>query len=269
MKINVITGLPRSGSTLFCNLLNQNKDFWATSTSPLPFVLNTISQSWSNSIEIKNLLEKKQKETEKRMLVSMKSFIEGWYQKEDKKVIFDKSRGWNVNSLLFKKIYPNGKIICLIRDLRNVFASIKKNHRKNPLVDIIGEPILKTIYNRADKMFSNDGLIGNCIMGIEDLIRRNPDNLIFIQYETFVSNPKLVMERIYNELEEDYFEHNFENVKNTAIDCDGHYLNKYPHKGQGKISPSNSDEWKKYISQDLANIIMQRFKDYNNFFGYK
>ena len=123
MKLNVICGLPRSGSTLFCNLLNQNNKFWATSTSNLPQMLNAISHTW-NSVEVKNLLEKQKEETEERMWCSMRSFIEGWHNREGKEVIFDKSRGWSSNNLMLKHLYPNSKIIVFVRDLRNIFSSI-------------------------------------------------------------------------------------------------------------------------------------------------
>lgn len=269
MKLHVITGLPRAGSTLFCNILNQNEKFWATSTSPMPRLLNSITKNWSDSVEIKNLLEKQKELTENKMKESLKSFIETWYKYENKEIVFDKSRGWSGNNLMLKHLYPDSKIIVLIRDLRNVFASIEKQHRKNPLLDEANNIQEKTVYTRADNMFSPNGLIGSCLVGIEDLIRRDPDGLIFVQYETLTQNPKLVMERIYTELEEEYFNHDFDNIKNTAIDCDGHYLHKYPHKGEGKIEVNDVEEWKKYISIDLANTIMNRFKDYNKFFGYK
>ena len=107
------------------------------------------------------------------------------------------------------------------------------------------------------------------MVGIEDLMRRDPKGLIFIQYETFTTNPKIVMETLYKAMEIEYFDHDFDNIKNTAIDCDGHYLHKYPHRGEGKIEPCDPFEWKDYVSKDVANTIMERFKDYNEFFGYK
>lgn len=269
MNLNVICGMPRSGSTLFCNILNQNNNFLATTTSSLPQTLNAISQSWTNSIEIRNLLEKQKEETEDRMLKSMKSFVDSWYQKDNKKVIFDKSRGWNNNCLMLKHLYPDSKIIIFVRDLRNIFASVEKQHRKNPLVEEIMNPLDKTILSRADKMFSAEGFIGSCINGIEDIIRRNPPGLIIVQYEAFCMNPKSFMQKIYKEIGEEYFEHDFENIKNTSIDCDGHYLNKFPHKGEGKVIVEDPEEWKKYISKDLAEIIVKRFPDFNNNFGYK
>lgn len=268
MKLHMIAGLPRSGTTLLCNIFNQNPKFKATSTSILPQLLSIIVNTWSNSVEIKNLLEKEREKTENRMSRTLKSFVESWHEEKDKEVIFDKSRGWILNTLLIKKLYPDTKIIVLIRDLRNVFSSIEKQHIKTPFFDEAQNPQSKTIYNRANNMFSPEGIIGLPIIGIEDLLRRNLKGVIFIQYEELVKNPKEVMKKLYSELGENYFEHDFENVKNTAIDPDGHYLYKYPHQGCGKVEPKSVEEWKSFISPDLADTIMKRFQDYNNFFGY-
>ena len=269
MKLNVITGLPRSGSTLLCNIINQNDRFWATSTSNLPQMVNALTHSWSNSIEVRNLLEKEKEETEKRMYSSISAFVENWHNREGKEVIFDKSRGWSANNLLLRHIYPDAKMIVLVRDLRNVFSSVEKQHQKNPLLDEAQNLQEKTLYNRADSMFSPDGLIGSCILGIEDLIRRKSDNVIFVKYETLSSEPQKVMDKIYESIKEESFEHDFKDVKNTAIDCDGHYLHKYPHKGEGEIKPGNPNEWEKYVSEDIASMIMEKFSYYNNFFNYK
>ena len=269
MRFHVVTGLPRSGSTLLCNVLNQNPKFYASSTSPLPAFLNTLVHTWSNSVEVKGLLDKQPEETEERLKATAKGLIDNWYASfRNEDVIFDKSRAWSASSLLLKKVYPEAKIIVCVRNLVNVFASVEKQHRRNPLLDDATSPIEKTVYSRADGMFSPDGLIGAPIIGIEDLIRRAPDGVIYVQYESFSREPAMIMERLYTELEEEVYDHDFDNVKNVAEDPDGFYLHKYPHKGEGKISPCNLEEWKDYISVDLAMTIKNRFPDYNNFFGY-
>lgn len=268
MRFHVVTGLPRSGSTLLCNVLNQNPKFYASSTSPLPAFINTLVHTWSNSVEVKGLLEKQEQETENRLKATAKGVIGNWYSCYDEEVVFDKSRAWSASSLLLKKIYPEATIIVCVRNLVNIFASIEKQHRRNPLLDDAATPMEKTIYSRADRMFGPEGLIGSPIVGIEDLIRRGPDGVLYVQYESFSQNPGMVMERLYSELGEESYQHDFDNVENVADDPDGFYLHKFPHKGEGKIVPCNIEEWKEYISPDLAMTIKGRFPDYNTFFGY-
>jgi hypothetical protein len=51
----------------------------------------------------------------------------------DKPFVVDKSREWGVNYGLLNMIFPNPKIICMVRDLRCIFSSMEKNFRKNPI----------------------------------------------------------------------------------------------------------------------------------------
>jgi len=268
MKFNVITGLPRAGSTLLCNILNQNPNFYASSTSSLSGTVNMISGNWSKSVDVKNLLNRDKEKTEKRLEHTLKSFIEAWYKDCETKVVFDKSRGWSLNSLLLKKLYPESKIICVVRDLRNVYASIEKQHKKNPILDVETIPIEKTLMKKVYTAFEPKGLVGAPIVGILDMIRRKTQGVIFIKYENLSSKPEEIMKKLYEELEEEYFKHDFDNVKNTAIDPDGFYLYKYPHKGEGKIISGNTEEYKEYLSKDVIAFIMDKFQQYNKFFKY-
>lgn len=270
MKFHVIAGLPRAGSTLLCNVLNQNPKFFASSTSILPVIVGNISNLLSNSPEYKSELHGRRKETEEKTVRAMKVFFEEWYKDRKKQIIFDKSRAWGHHALAFKQIFPDGKIIVCVRDLRNIYASVEKRHRDNPLLDYASNPDEKTLYQRASSMFSPQGLIGQPVQGIEDMLHRKMQNdIVVIQYEQFVENPKIVIERLYDSIGEKAYKHDFENIKSTAEDLDVLYNNKFPHEGFGNIKPTDNEEWKKYISSDIANLIMNKFRYYNTVFGYK
>ena len=264
--MHVITGLPRSGSTLLCNILNQNPGFLATSTSELPMFLSQITHSWTGSIDVKNELNRDREATERKMLRTMRAYVEAWHESD--KLVFDKSRGWSNNILMLNKLFPRAKALVMVRDLRNVFASIEKQHRKFPLLDDAQDLRSKTLYTRADLMFGPEGVVGGPIIGIEDIIRRKHKNILFIRFEDFVKNPSGYMNSIYKFLGKDLFEHDFDNIKNTATDPDGFYLHKYPHEGSGKVESSDPEEWKSFVSDDLAKTIMERFADFNRHFEY-
>jgi sulfotransferase len=266
-SFNVVCGLPRSGSTLMCNILNQNPDLHASSTSVLPSVMMAMSNLYSNSPEVMSLLTMEREKTEKRIVRSMQAVISAWYAEEDKHV-FDKGRGWAANSLLLKQLYPASLIICMVRDPRNVFASLEKHHRKNPALDYIANPQEKGLYARADAFFSPNGMIGSCILGIEDLVRRKPGNLLVIPYEEMVKNPQVVMDVVYEKMKVASFKHDFDKVENTSQDVDSLYLNKFEHRGDGSVKPSNPDEWTQYVPDDLASLIMNRYPFFNQAFGY-
>ena len=265
--MNVITGLPRSGSTLLCNILNQNPQFWASSTSPLPVICANLIRTWSESVEVKGELQRDKDGTEDQIVRSFRAFCEAWYSHKEEEVIFDKARAWMHHIPALRQSFPGSKIVVCIRDLRDVFASIEKQHLKSPLLDEAQNPQAKTIFGRADTMFAPQGLVGSPLDGLYDVIRRK-QNVYWFKYETFVERPKATMKEMYEYLEEEEFEHDFENIENTATDPDAFFLNKYPHEGSGKVDVKKPNDWKQYLSDDIANSIMNKFSDYNKYFSY-
>jgi len=237
--------------------------------------VRNISGLWSHSPEIKSEMILDKEGTEDRMVRSVRALLEAWYEGKGE-VIFDKGRFWNLGATLLRQLYPNAHMFICVRDLRAVFASIEKQHEKNPMIDEAGNPTELTKFNRADRMFSPQGLIGQQIMGIDDLLRRNLRDaqgkpfVHTIQFETFVQNPQLIIDRIYTALGEASFEHDFENVQASAgsNDVDGLYGYKYPHEGTGKIEPPKTD-WQEHVPPDIAQLIMTKFVGYNRAFGYQ
>lgn len=262
----MIGGLPRSGSTLLCNILNQNPKFHASSTSVLPAVVGTIVNTVSNLEEMKTYIIHDKKEAERMMKDSIQGYVQGWYK--GKEIVFDKGRGWGHNLNAINTVFPDAKLFVMVRDPRNIFASVEKQHQNFPLFDQAQTPVQKTVWQRASEMFSTEGLIGAPLNGVEDMLRRKNLNVRFIKYEDLTANPQKVMETIYGAIGEPMFQHDFEKVENTAIDVDGLYLNKFPHKGDGKVIPSDPDAWKEYVAEDVAKNIMQTCTMYNEAFGY-
>jgi sulfotransferase len=266
MKFNVLCGLPRSGSTLLCNVLSQNPRFEVSSTSAVFRFVNVLVHAWSTSMEVKERLDHAREETVNRCKNSSRGMIEGWYG-NTRKIVFDKSRGWSGNAIQLREIYPDSVIIVMVRDLRAVFASVEKQHRNTALFDDAKDESERTMYNRADRMFSPDGLIGGPILGVEDMMRRQIP-AVFIRYEDFVSNPHREIEKIYDALEIEVFGHSYKDVAGKATDPDAYYLYKYPHNGDGDIASDLVGEWQRFISPDLANTIAQRFSPFMQAFNY-
>lgn len=262
MSMNVITGLPRSGSTLLCNVLNQNPKFYASSTSILPQLCSTLIRAWSSSPDFRGHLQNE--EMEVRLRASMQAFCGAWHGAGDK-TVFDKSRGWTYNLLALWSIFPDAKVIITVRDLRNVYASVEKQHRKNGLLDEAANPVGKTLFSRADMMFGPNNLIGGPLGGIQDVLQRGftsqhaDPRVLIVRYEDLTASPKNELSKIYQYLDESEFQHDFKDVKNTATDPDHLYLFKYPHKGEGKISKGDPNEWQKFMSPDLGMMIWNRF----------
>ena len=171
--------------------------------------------------------------------------------------------------MALKHIYLDSQVLVMIRDLREVFASLEKQHRINPLFDHARSPEQKTMMGRAQFAFSNQGIVGGPLNGIYDIINRKLP-VHFVRYEKLTDRPEAMMKGIYEVLEEDYFEHDFDNIQNTATDPDAFYLHKFPHEGSGKIeSPPIDDTWKEYLNTAVVMHIMKSHAHFNQFFGYR
>ena len=135
-KIHLISGLPRSGSTLLCNLLNMNPKFHDTPTSPVIDTLKSMRSTFSHNATFKTQNRLDLMEPMRR---GMKGFIEGFY--EDKDIVFDKCRGWTSNISLLDEILGNTdtKIIWTYRDPVEVVSSVEKRYQDTILLENVDE----------------------------------------------------------------------------------------------------------------------------------
>ena len=84
--IHMIAGLPRSGSTLLCNILNQNPRFHATSTSGILEIVLAIRNQWDNVVALKASKNKAGKNA------VIKGILNNYFSTIDRPVVFDNSR---------------------------------------------------------------------------------------------------------------------------------------------------------------------------------
>jgi len=266
--IHCITGVPRSGSTLLCNVLNQNPAFHASDTSPIPELLGTLTQRVSGSDEIRGLLNVDSEAAQERVRSMFRSMVKAWYSDTDQ-VVFDKARGWAFFGLLMADLFPEARFIVTARDLRDVFASVEKQHQKTPFFDLATTPVEKTIFARADLMMSPEGLIGSAATGLVDLMARIPERVFPLSFEALTRDPKTKIAELYDFLELEPFEHQFEDVKNVSREPDHIHLEKFPHVGAGKVTPTKRGAWRDYINPELGDLIFGRYPQYNQAFGYQ
>ena len=109
------------------------------------------------------------------------------------KNILDKSRGWGVSYHLANQIFPNPKMVCVVRDLRAIFASMEKNFSKNPTKEnFIQNPSQMqgtTVRKRVD-IWANGVPVGIALDRLKDIIEQGIANkVLFIRYEDLMETP--------------------------------------------------------------------------------
>ena len=265
-KFHVITGMLRAGSTLFCNILNQDDGVHASSTSALCQTVVSATTAMSTSDEVRSDLIRNKEETLEKIRRVQVGIIENWYgDLPEDTTVYDKSRGWAHHVLLLNRIMPESKIIVLVRDIKDVVTSIEKQHRASAeLHPDIGAA--HSLIERMNLQLGDTGIIGTAANAIMDIAYRNPENVIFVKYELMVRDPKTFMRWFYNKMDLEHHIHNFEDVQNVATDQDGLYWYKFPHTGMGKVLRINETE--KYLPDFIQNDINTTFKAYNQKFDY-
>lgn len=266
MKFHTVSGLPRSGSTLLCNILNQNPDVHASSTSALPATIGGVSAFWSQTPEIKSDLANAKIRTEERIVRVLRGIVRDWYGDPESPIVFDKSRGWVSIVDTLQALFPDSRCVCMVRDPRHVFASVQRHHQAFPVLNDTGQA---TILERANVMFGPQGMIGGPITHLEDHLRRRTQNVVPILFEAFAKDPERELRKIYAECKLDWYDgHDFEHVESTATDLDALYLNKFPHDGSGPVE-APIENWQEFVPHDVATAIMNRYPGYTRAFGYQ
>ncbi len=262
--IHMLCGLPRAGSTLLANVLEQHPDLWVSGTSSLSPCVQSVSQCLSNNEEVKSELSVDPQYYE-RYRTGMCSFAEGWY-KDVNSTVIDKGRLWTSMRPLVDELWPKAKFIVCVRDPRDVIASVESRHRDTALFMQDGD---QTLYESAENFMKKDAMVGGPMWHIEDLIRRQmTKNIVFVRYESFVVNPQLTMDELSDTLKLKSFKWNFKNVKNRQRDADAIWKQKFPHTGDGSVK-AKIGSWRDVMDKELADKIVNVYPLYATTFGYK
>lgn len=218
--IHFVCGLPRSGSTLLCNLLAQHPDIHTTPTSACHealFVLRNSWNQWTEHIASPDL------SNDKNLQRVLNATLQSYHDTE-KPVVIDKGRGWS--SLLETAEFALGckaKVIVPVRSIKNIVASMEKAHRKAAHHKQDSGDYIKaqTVQGRADMIMSEAGVLGLAYNRLRDVIQRGfADRLCLVEFDGLTENPKAVMSNIWQFLEMSEPVHDFNNVEQVTIEDD-------------------------------------------------
>jgi sulfotransferase len=190
----------------------------------------------------------------------------------DKKYVIDKSRGWGIHFDFITSIRgEEPKIICMVRDLRDVFASMEGNFRKDPeksqgIVNwSTGQAT--TINKRIDYWIQNPP-VGMAIERLYEIIRYGNDKkILFIKYEDLCLYPDSTMIKIYQYLDIPYFKHDFDNIEQVTKEDDEVYgaFGDHVIRKQLKLTPSKA---KALLGKEVCDWIFNNYEWFFKYFSY-
>lgn len=268
-KIFFQSSMPRAGSTVLQNILAQNPDIYATPTSGVFDLIQSAKFTYSTAREF-------QAQDPILMNEAFLSFCRGgissFYKPlTNRKYVIDKCRGWGLQYEFLRKIQDEPKVICIVRDLRDIFASMEKKFRKYPEIhnDIINWHKLEgTSTQKRVESWAKTMPLGVSLESISEIFRMGIfEHIHFLRYEDLCNSPQEEMNKIYDFFEIDKYNHDFKYIEQVTQEDDSVYGIFGDHKIQNELKfiPSQSKE---ILGKDVCDYIYNEYKWYFDVFNY-
>jgi sulfotransferase len=216
--VHLISGLPRSGSTLLCALLRQNPRFAAAMTSPVASLCSALHQKMCGG-EFGVFFD------DDKRAVMLRNVFDAYYaDRPSDQIVFDTNRSWTSRAALLGQLYPRSRMICCVRDVGWIIDSIERMLAKHPLQlsRMFNFKPGGSVYARIETLMNSEqGLVGLAWSTLREAwFGTESARLIVVPYEHLVREPERTLRRLYEALGETYFAHDFDDVNYDAPDYD-------------------------------------------------
>ncbi|MDD2365604.1 MAG: sulfotransferase [Desulfuromonadaceae bacterium] len=236
-----VTGLPRAGSTLLCQLLGVHSQIYSiVHSSPLANLLEQLRHGISDSPFQLAQLDVDFDLAYGRIVNAFRGFINGWVQETDLPVVVDKNRSWLGMVQTVQQLDPGFRMLVCVRDPIQILGSIEAQHQKTLLLDFPDHMAPNSAWFRGDALFSNSGVVGGPLRAIENFQDITDscgikERVFFVVFERLVSNPVEEMSRIFKWLGMPDCYIDPCNLPVKPHESDSYYRYKYRHETRSKI----------------------------------
>lgn len=218
-RMHFISGLPRAGSTLLAGILRQNPRFSAAITGPVGGLVTTLLNAMSPQNESAVFLD----DAKRRAI--LKAVIEAYYTDQpDKAVVFDTNRMWCARLPLVVELFPEARVLCLVRDVAWVMDSFERLVRRNafePSTLFATPDERATVYSRTEALGKRDRVVGFAYSALKEAYYgEHSDRLLLIDYDILTEKPEACLRLVYRFLDQPWFPHDFDRVEHDAPEFD-------------------------------------------------
>ncbi len=206
---------PRSGNTLLSSIMNQNSDIVVTP--------NSITLDIMKDLFLLKQTDVFQNYPDHKSLDNVLNTVYDTYYKDwPQRIIIDRGPVMTPGnfSLMQKHFKRPFKCIVILRDLIDVLASYMKWYTENP--DAFPNKYgCKNDEEKLAMIMNKDGAVAKNLEAIKNSY--NYKNIChYVKYDDIVTNPEQEFRKIYQFLEEPYYPHYFQNLKQININGMGY-----------------------------------------------
>jgi sulfotransferase len=199
-RVFMISGLPRSGSTVLASMLSQHPDVYTTTTSPVLDLINAIKTRWPGITG--HLVDQDPRQ--------LNNIVHGVFESSYRHVaqtnIIDKHREWPRHIKFLTDLHGQPpKIICTVRDIPEILSSfILLIERNNHTITYIDQELIDT--NKPVNNQNRCRLLWEKYINIPWTSLKlgweyDPTSMLFLDYGDIVDHSVMTVDRIFKFLE--------------------------------------------------------------------
>lgn len=220
-KFYFLSGVPRSGSTVFATLISQNPKIHTTPTSPLLDLLLATKPTWKQVSAF-------QKNTHSNQYTNIeRGIITGCYEHIEKPIILEKHRSWaKYGNYIQQTFNTTPKIICTTRRISEVLASFILIINKSKKITYIDRELMNTnkpVNNTTRCRLLWENYISVPWKSLKIGYETHKESMCFIDYQEIVNEPEETIKKVYDFWELEYYNHHFDNLINPQPENDDAY----------------------------------------------
>ena len=209
-KLFFLVALPRSGNTLFASIMNQNPEIAATPNSITLEIMKDLFLLKQTDVFL-NYPDHKSLDN------VLDTVYDNYYKDWPQRIIIDRGPVMTPGNfeLMQKHFKRPFKCIILLRDLMDVLASYMQWYTENP--DAFPNRYnLDTDEKKLSMIMNNEGAVAKDLEAIKNAFNY-PDMCHFVKYDDLVAQPEQEFKKIYQFLNEPYFNHRFNNLDQVSV----------------------------------------------------